>query len=286
MIVEGWPSTFKEIPGPIRPYWCYRDELSVEDAGLILKGERVIIPQEMQHEVLQKIHAGHQGATKCKLRARSCVFWDGINKDIDQAVKSCPTCQSHQDSQAKETLMPHEIPTRPWQIVGTDLFHDDNNEFLTVADYYSKFPVIRELPKPCTSIAAITATKSIFAEHGVPDKIINDNGRHFDSKDYRKFAEEWCFDHTTSSPHYPQSNAFIERSIRTVKGTLIKSKEDHMDPYMALLCLRTTPIDNYLPSPGELLSGRRFKSNLPCKMHNNKYDGDNIQDNLKMRQDR
>lgn len=30
-----------------------------------------------------------------------------------------------------------------------------------------------------------------------------------------------------------------------------------------MLCLRTTPIDHNLPSPCELLNGRRYKSNLP-----------------------
>ena len=31
-----------------------------------------------------------------------------------------------------------------------------------------------------------------------------------------------------------------------------------------MLCLRTTPIDHTLPSPCELLNGRRYKSNLPA----------------------
>ena len=31
-----------------------------------------------------------------------------------------------------------------------------------------------------------------------------------------------------------------------------------------MLCLRTTPIDHNLPSPCELLNGRRYKSNLPA----------------------
>ena len=34
---------------------------------------------------------------------------------------------------------------------------------------------------------------------------------------------------------------------------------------MALLCLRSTPIDNKTPSPAELLYGRKIRSNLPAK---------------------
>ena len=35
---------------------------------------------------------------------------------------------------------------------------------------------------------------------------------------------------------------------------------------MALLCLRTTPIDHKLPSPAELLLGRAIQDNLPRKI--------------------
>ena len=70
-----------------------------------------------------------------------------------------------------------------------------------------------------------------------------------------------CFDHVTSSPHYPQSNGFIERHVQTVKHTL-KKVGPRSDVQMALLVLRATPIDSHLPSPAELLYGRRVVSNL------------------------
>ena len=56
--------------------------------------------------------------------------------------------------------------------------------------------------------------------------------------------------------HYPQSNGFVERYVQTVKHTL-KKVEHRSDVQMALLVLRATPIDSHLPSPAELLYGRR-----------------------------
>ena len=47
IIVNGWPNRRDEIPKHLRPYWCNRDELWVED-GVILKGERVLIPKSRQ----------------------------------------------------------------------------------------------------------------------------------------------------------------------------------------------------------------------------------------------
>ena len=47
-----------------------------------------------------------------------------------------------------------------------------------------------------------------------------------------------------------------------MKKLFTKAKESGGDPHLAMLCLRTTPIDHNLPSPCELLNGRRYKSNL------------------------
>ena len=66
--------------------------------------------------------------------------------------------------------------------------------------------------------------------------------------------------HHTSSPNYPQSNGFSERMVQTVKHVLSKSS----DPYMAMLCLRATPVAHNLPSPCELLNKRRYQTNLPA----------------------
>ena len=42
-------------PPQIVQYWNYRDEVSVVD-GLMLKGNRIIIPKTLQPEVLEQIH--------------------------------------------------------------------------------------------------------------------------------------------------------------------------------------------------------------------------------------
>ena len=72
----------------------------------------MLIPKSMQADVLQRVHAGHQGIEKGKIRAKSCVYWNGINNDLEEVVKRCETCQEHQRSNAKETLIPHEFSGR------------------------------------------------------------------------------------------------------------------------------------------------------------------------------
>ncbi|KAL5017999.1 hypothetical protein ScPMuIL_003721 [Solemya velum] len=114
MMYTGWPETRTDLPLVMKPYWTFRDELAVED-GLLMKGSRIIIPKIMQNDILNKLHAAHQGTEKTKLRARTAVFWRNLNKDIDQfdeLTKSCQSCQEHKCTQTKEPLMPTEVPPR------------------------------------------------------------------------------------------------------------------------------------------------------------------------------
>ena len=162
----GGPSVIKGVPALIKPYWAFRDEISI-DNGLIMKRHRIIIPKTLQNEILLKLHASHQGTEKTKLRARSAVYWRDLNRDIDNVTKSCSICQELQSKQAKEPLMPTEIPPRPWHTVGSDLFYLDGSEYLLVADYYSKFTFARKIPPgKSTSKTVIKLIKQIFSEHG------------------------------------------------------------------------------------------------------------------------
>ena len=106
-----------------------------------MKGELIIIPCKFQKRILEKIHEGHQGMEKCKLGVKETVYWIDINSDIEKMVKECDTCQKFQKFQQKEFLLPQEIPTHPWQILGTDLFHFNGGTYLIVADYYSNFQI-------------------------------------------------------------------------------------------------------------------------------------------------
>ena len=112
---------------------------------------------------------------------------------------------------------------------------------------------------------------------------MSDNGRHLDSEVFRAFAVSWGFGHATSSPHFPQSNGFIERTIQTVKNTLKKAKASGKDPHMAMLCLRATPLDHNIPSPGEMLYNRKLRANLPVRVRNTVQLRDTIQEQLRRR---
>ncbi|KAL5015612.1 hypothetical protein ScPMuIL_007305 [Solemya velum] len=72
--------------------------------------------------------------------------------------------------------------------------------------------------------------------------------------------------------------------VQTVKNTLRKAKLDNVDPNLAMLCLRITPVNDKVKSPMELLMGRKAKSNLPIVLRNEHDDRDSVNDAMREQQ--
>ena len=252
---EGWPQRHT-LKGDLVPYWSAKSELTVHD-HLLLFRDRIVIPKCLQSETLQKIHQGHQGIQRCRERISRSVWWPGVSREIEAHVNKCPECTKNHP-QHREPLIPSPLPHHPWEKVGADLFELNGATYLLVVDYFSRFPEVLKLT--CTtSKSIISALKSIFSRHGIPAVLMSDNGPQFDSMTMKAFASEYSFTHTTSSPHYPQSNGHVERAVKTVKQLLNQST----DPYMAMLSYRSTPLPWCGLSPAELLMGRRIRTDVP-----------------------
>ena len=88
----GWPDYRENVGEKILCYYNNRHELTIQD-GLILKGDRIIVPSTMRKEILSLIHHGHQGIETIKNRARSAVYWPNVNKQLEEVVRCCDACQ-------------------------------------------------------------------------------------------------------------------------------------------------------------------------------------------------
>ena len=164
VIQNGWPDNKSDIPISCRIYWNYREELTCFE-GVILKGQRIVIPEALRREMLKKLHASHMGIVKTKQRARDTMYWPGMSEQIEGMIKECTVCLQNQRQNSKEELQPHEIPNRVWTKIGTDLFTYEGHDYVVCIDYYSKFPEVRKLDAT-TSRGVVSALKSIFATHG------------------------------------------------------------------------------------------------------------------------
>ena len=157
--------------------------------GIILRGHRVIIPTSMRREIKEKVHAGHLGINSCIRRAKDMVYWPGVSKEIRQFVESCDTCASMPDKQSLEPLVMHEMPSRAWEKVATDIFTIDARNYLITVDYFSNFFEIDYL-LDTTSETVIAKLKHHFAHHGIPDKVVSDGGPQYTSQSFRNFSRK------------------------------------------------------------------------------------------------
>ena len=89
-IKKGWTGSHA-MQESCKQYWRRREELTVE-ADCILLGTRVVVPTKLREVVLQKLHKGHQGVARMKARARSQVWWPGLDHEIEQLARCCSAC--------------------------------------------------------------------------------------------------------------------------------------------------------------------------------------------------
>ena len=277
--IDGWPTKFNNIPLNLHGLYSVRSNLSVAE-GLLVYNDRIAIPNALQSTILEVIHHGHQGITKCNERAKQAVWWFGIGRDIKSLVGRCEECQMKKAAQRREPLISSPLPERPWDRIGIDLLDFKGKTFLVAMDYYSRYLEVMDLSRPTSSLV-IAKLKSIFARWGIPLEVVSDNGPQFSSESFSNFAKSYGFKHTTSSPYYPQSNGLAESAVKIAKNILRQE-----DPCLAIMVYRSTPVEAIGHSPSEVMMNRRIRTTLPSLSNNEArtYDGNKVREKHKASQ--
>ena len=258
---EGWPEHKKDVLSEKRPYFDVRDTLGHQD-GVILKGERIVIPKSLRDITKKRLHSAHLGYDSMIRRARETVFWPAMSTEICQVAENCEACQLHKPRNQKETLKQHEEGETAWSKIGVDLYEIKGRSYLVTVDYYSNFIEVDYLTTTTTR-QVITKLKGHFARYGIPMQIVADSGSQCLSREFKDFARNWEIDHATSSPEHHESNGKAEAAVKTAKMMMRKELLDVTDQCEALLELRNPPRQDTRVSPAEMMFGRNTRSMLP-----------------------
>ena len=262
-ITHGWPSTIREVPNEIQPYWTLREELIVED-GIILKGTHIVVPQKKCQATLQLIHEGHLGLGICNLGAKDTVYWPGLNDQLDKLVLNCELYLKYSHSKCKQkpsTSLGQEIPVHPWTKLAIDNYHFESASYLLMVDYTSRLLVVHKLSS-MAGIHIANQCKLVFSEYGWPETLISDNGPCYTSQVLNSVLKAFSVNHITSSLHYPQSNGLADKYVQIVKSLFYKAKEGK-DFYKCLMIYCNTPLTGSLQSPMQIIQCRSARSDLP-----------------------
>lgn len=259
-VTSEWPSNKQTLPEFIRHYHKIKDFLFLSDSFLFFN-YRLIVPQNLRHEMLTKLHEGHIGMEKVKRRAREIFYWPGINGDIEKYIKKCKICERFAQKNAKQTLLPYPLPDRPWQRVGADIFSYQSKSYLVLMDAFSNWLEILIIKNKSAS-EVIQKLKVIFSKFGSPEELTCDNIP-FGSYSFEEFSKEWNFNIVTRSPNYPRSNGLAEKAVGIAKKLLKKSLEEGKDIFESLLQYRNSPLKYLNYSPSQLFLNRICKTKLP-----------------------
>ena len=223
----------------------------------------------MHREILEQLHAAHQGAVSTKQQAGLTVHWPGLNNNIENIVSSCSQCQDHLPSNAKEPIIFKAWPVRPFQEAAADLCHHAGRHYLIIIDCYSGWPTIAPMGTDITSSNVISAFRTLFSQKtSVPEVLWSDGGPHFTAKQFQSFADRWEFVHHKSTPHYPQSNGKAESAVKSMKKIIRAAWNgrslDEEKLCRAFLQYRNTPCCKDSLSPAQELYGQPVQDMLPA----------------------
>lgn len=222
---NDWPAqaTLTETE---KKYYNKKGELFIEE-NCILWAYWVVIPTILRPTVLKKLHESHFGIEKMKMRARSYLWWPGINEDLEELVALCKTCMQARKNPIKAPLALWPSPDGCWSRVHSDFLEPlFGHMFLIVVDASSKWPEVADMNSNTQTDKVIVKFKKLFVRYGLPNHLVIDNGRQFTSAEFQKFMCDNGTRHTFTTPYHPATNGAAENFVGTFKDKVSKMVKD------------------------------------------------------------
>jgi ribonuclease HI len=192
-------------------------------------------------QILREVHSGtcrsHSGlralATKVICQG---FYWPAIICATNRVMRSCEACQkfsprSGNPSQVTK-LIAHTWPLQRWglDIVGPLPTAQENLKFtFDAVEYITKWIEARAVSTITSKTAQKFFWQNIVCRFGVPSKLTVDNGKQFDSQDFRDFCLSIGTKLAFASVYHLQSNGVIERAngktFTAIKKRLLGDKK-------------------------------------------------------------
>ena len=266
LINSGLPENKASWPSELLTFFPFRGGLISTD-GVIMYGERPLIPPDLQPEVLEHLHAAHQGASRMLSRASQSVFWPNLKAAVIAHRESCSSCIHRAPSQPAPPPTAPTQPDFPFSHVVVDFFQLDAT-YLAMADRYSNWLSIFRLQKD-DSANVMQTFRRYFARWGVAKNVTSDGASVFTSQAMKDFFERWGVEHRVSSAYYPRANKRAEVAVKSAKRLVM----DNLGPRgsldtdrfaRALLAHRNNPDPETGFSPAQVIFGRELRDHLPA----------------------
>ena len=252
----------------LKPYQAILSELAISDEGLILKGEKIVLPASLHEVAINKAHqGGHPGMNGLKRRLRSHFWFPKMDSKVESTVAGCKLCTMFTNKTTREPLRPHKTSDEAWKDVSVDLFGPmpDRQHVIAVLDKSSRYPAAKIIPN--TSNTSVTnALSKIYADYGQPASHQTDNGPPFNSEGFSKFSADQGIEHIKTYPYHPQGNP-VENFMRPIGKCMKTAHHSKADKERALnemlASYRATPHPSTGIAPGSVMFRSGYKKDFP-----------------------
>ena len=205
----------------LMPFKHVLNELSVTEDGLIMRGDRLVLPASVCTDAIRLAHEGHLGLRKTLETLRARVWFPRMHELVSKVYETC-SCQVESDTTRKTPLSMSVMPRAPWVETSLDFFGPFDGVYLLVlVDDYSRFPLVDIISATSTSIVSARLDR-IFSIFGTPELIRTDNGPPFSSDEFAAFAKKAGFAHRKVTPYYSQANGLVE-SLMKLLGKAVRT---------------------------------------------------------------
>ena len=268
IVHKGFPAQARDLTPDLRPYFRYRESISCVD-GIILIGERTVIPQQLRENILSSLHAAHQGVGMMIARASDAVYWPSMTTDISKIRNACTHCNRIAKS---NPMQPPEDPTHPdypFQRIASDYFQHGNNDYVVMVDRYSGWPMVYKSESGANGL--VKRLRETFVTFRVPEDITSDGGPEFTAGVTQQLLDSWKVHHRRTSVANPHANSRAEIAVKTVKRLLMDNTGPtgslDTDKFQrAMLTYRNSIDPETKASPALILFGRPIRDAIPIPL--------------------
>ena len=203
-------------PESIHDYYKVRNELSEKD-GVVSYKKRVIVPGHLRVQVLDVLHAAHQGCSSMETRAAQSVWWPSMKEHIEKKRAACQCCTQAAPSQPALPPVPPPSPEYPMQQICSDIAHYAGQTYIVIVDRFSNWPSVYKMQK---ADGLVKALRYHFVTHGAAEELSSDGGPEYTAGLTKQFLKRWGVAHRLSSAYHPHSNLRAELGVKVVKRML------------------------------------------------------------------
>lgn len=232
-------------------------ELAITKDGLLLKGNRIVVPRSLQRAIVNIAHQGHQGIEKTKQLARRHIWFPNMSKMLERAVKECPSCRTNTKERKFNPVKSTELPLGPWRELAIDYYGPIWGKYVVVLiDYFSRYPLAKVLGST-NAKTLIPYLDEVFALFGIPKRLKSDNGPPFNSREFAAFCDANNIEHDKITPYWPRANglveAFMKNVTKCVKNSQVSGRSFEEELKDFLRSYRATPHSSTGEAPNALL---------------------------------